>query len=133
MLFRWFAGLSLDGPTLHLTTFTKNRDWLLAHSVDERFLAKVVGQPHSRKLLSHNRFSLGGPLLDAGASIKPFLPKERAATAGLSRHAPDQPDLPVNDAPRTCGFVERERASPPSCVTWVGSDRKPPLSDELVE
>lgn len=112
MLFRWFAGLSLDGPTLHLTTFTKNQDKLLAHSVDERFLAKVVGQPHSRKLLSHNRFSLDGPLLDACASIKPFLPKKRAATAAISRHAPDQPDLPVNDAPLDVRLCRKGKGQP---------------------
>ena len=80
LLFRWFVGLSLDDPAWHPTTFTKNRDRLLAHGVDDRFLAEVNGQAHSRKLLSRDHFSLDGTLLEACASIKSFRPKGRAAS-----------------------------------------------------
>ena len=79
MLFRWFVGLSLDDPAWHPTTFTKNRDRLLAHGVDGRFLAEVNKQAHSRRLLSRDHFSLDGTLLEACASIKSFRPKEPAA------------------------------------------------------
>ena len=49
MLFRWFVGLSLDDPAWHPATFTKNRGRLLAHGVDERFLAKVNEQAQARQ------------------------------------------------------------------------------------
>ena len=80
MLFRWFVGLSLDDPAWHPTTFTKNRDRLLAHGVDERFLSEVNKQAHSRRLLSRDHFSLDGTLLEACASIKSFRPREPAAS-----------------------------------------------------
>ena len=79
MPFRWFAGLSPDDPTCHPTTFTKNRDRLLAHGVDERFLSEVSKQGHSRRLLSRDRFPLDGALLEACPSIKSFRPQEPAA------------------------------------------------------
>ena len=66
MLFRWFVGLSLDDLAWHPVTFTKNRDRLLAHGVDKWFLAKVNQQAYSRRLLSHDHFSLDGTLLDGG-------------------------------------------------------------------
>ena len=80
MLFRWFAGLSLDDPAWHPTTFTKNRDRLLAYGVDGRFLSEVNKQAHSRRLLSRDHFSLDGALLEACASIKSFRPREPAAS-----------------------------------------------------
>ena len=79
-LFRWFVGLSLDNPAWHPTTFIKNWDRLLAHGLNERFLAEVNRQAHSGKLLSRDHFSLGGTLLDACASIKFFCPKEPSAS-----------------------------------------------------
>ena len=79
MLFRGFVGLSLDDPAWYPTTFTKNRDRLLAHDVDGRFLAKVNEQAQARKLLSRDHFSLDGTLLDACAPIKSFRPKKPAA------------------------------------------------------
>ena len=77
LLFRWFVGLSMDGPVWHHSTFAKNRDRLLAHGIDERFLAKVNEQAESRKLLSKDHFSLDGTLLEACASIKSFRPRNR--------------------------------------------------------
>ena len=38
LLFRWFVGLNMDDPVWHPTTFTKNRDRLLAGDVAAAFL-----------------------------------------------------------------------------------------------
>ena len=38
LLFRWFVGLNMDDPVWHPTTFTKNRDRLLAGDVAARLL-----------------------------------------------------------------------------------------------
>src|SRR6186997_1168241 len=42
LLFRWFVGLNIDETVWHPTTFTKNRDRMLAGSVAEAFFAAVV-------------------------------------------------------------------------------------------
>ena len=49
LLFRWFVGLGMDEAVWHPTTFTKNRDRLLAGSVAEAFFAAVVRQADSRR------------------------------------------------------------------------------------
>lgn len=76
MLFRWFVGLAMGDSAWHPTTFTHNRDRLLAHDVDERFLAAVNAQAQAKRLLSKEHFSLDGTLLEACASIKSFRPKD---------------------------------------------------------
>jgi transposase len=65
LLFRWFVGLGVDDPVWDATTFTKNRDRLLAGEVAARFLATVLVQPRVRTLLSTEHFSVDGTLLEA--------------------------------------------------------------------
>ena len=43
LLFRWFVGLSMDDPVWHPTTFTKNRERLLAGDVAARFGHMTTG------------------------------------------------------------------------------------------
>ncbi len=57
-------------------TFTKSRDRLLAGQVASRLLATVLTQPKVRALLSTERFSVNGTLLEAWASTKSFRPKD---------------------------------------------------------
>lgn len=76
LLFRWFAGLSMDAPIWDVTVFTKNRDRLLAGDVAAKFLTAVVAQARARNLLSDEHFSVDGTLLDAWASMKSFRPKD---------------------------------------------------------
>ena len=42
LLFRWFVGLALDDPIWDHSTFSKNRDRLLAHRVVEGFFTEVL-------------------------------------------------------------------------------------------
>jgi transposase len=76
LLFRWFVGLGVDDPVWDATTFTKNRDRLLAGEVASRFLATVLTQPKVGALLSTEHFSVDGTLLEAWASTKSFRPKD---------------------------------------------------------
>jgi transposase len=76
LLFRWFVGLGMDDPVWDATTFTKNRDRLLAGEVASRFLATVLAQPKVKALLSDEHFSVDGTLLEAWASTKSFRPKD---------------------------------------------------------
>jgi transposase len=75
LLFRWFVGLGMDDAVWHPTTFTKNRDRLLAGNVAEAFFAAVVRQADTRGLLSREHFTVDGTLLEAWASHKSFRPK----------------------------------------------------------
>ena len=76
LLFRWFVGLGMDDPVWDATSFTKNRDRLLAGEVASRFLAAVLSQPKVKALLSDEHFSVDGTLLEAWASTKSFRPKD---------------------------------------------------------
>ncbi len=75
LLFRWFLGLGLDEPVWHPTTFSTNRDGLLAGSIAEAFVAGVVRQADAKRLLSEEHFTIDGTLLEAWASQKSFHPK----------------------------------------------------------
>jgi transposase len=75
LLFRWFVGLGMDDAVWHPTTFTKNRDRMLAGHVAEAFFAAVVREADTRGLLSREHFTIDGTLLEAWASHKSFRPK----------------------------------------------------------
>jgi len=94
LLFRWFVGLGMDETVWHPTTFTKNRDRMLAGSVAEAFFAAVVRQADGRGLLSRDHFTVDGTLLEAWASQKSVRPN---ADAGA----------PPNDEPPAGGPVGR--------------------------
>ena len=79
LLFRWFVGLSMDAPVWDASTFSKNRERLLAGDVAQRLLAAVVGQPRVKALMSHEHFSVDGTLIQAWASQKSFQPKKDGA------------------------------------------------------
>ena len=76
LLFRWFVGLGIEDPVWEATTFTKNRDRLLAGEVAQKFLAAVLAQSKVKRLLSNDHFSVDGTLLEAWASVKSFRPKD---------------------------------------------------------
>lgn len=95
LLFRWFVGLGIDDTVWHPTTFTKNRDRMLAGSVAEAFFAAVVRQADARGLLSREHFTVDGTLLEAWASQKSVRRKDDGdgpappnADAPVGRNAP---------------------------------------------
>jgi transposase len=75
LLFRWFVGLNIDDPVWHPTSYTKNRDRLLAGDVAFRFFQSVLDLARDRHLLSADHFTVDGTLLEAWASQKSFRPK----------------------------------------------------------
>ncbi|MCW3474698.1 IS5 family transposase [Limobrevibacterium gyesilva] len=72
MLFRWFIGLSMDAPVWDVTVFTNNCERLLACDIAVSFLLAVMGDPAVKQLLLTEHFSVGGPLIEAWASMKNF-------------------------------------------------------------
>ena len=87
MLFRWFVGLSLDkGPWDH-STYTKNRDRLIAHDAMRALFGRVIEQARKEGLLSSEHFSVDGTLIRAWASHKSFVPKDGAAPPSSGSHS----------------------------------------------
>jgi transposase len=76
LLYRWFVGVSMhDDPWDH-STFSKNRDRLIAHDACGALFEGVLEQARSKKLLSAEHFSVDGTLIRAWASHKSFVPKD---------------------------------------------------------
>ena len=65
LLFRWFVGLSVDEPVWNPSTFSKNRDRLLAGDFAAAFLTAVPETKEVKPLLSRDHFSVDGTLIQA--------------------------------------------------------------------
>jgi transposase len=76
LLFRWFVGLGMDDAVWSPTTFTKNRDRLLAGDIAAAFFEAVLLHADTERLLSHEHFTVDGTLLEAWASHKSFRPRD---------------------------------------------------------
>jgi transposase len=75
LLFRFFLDMNLDDPSWDATTFTKNRDRLVAHEVARQFFEAVVRQAKKAALISAEHFTVDGTLIEAWASLKTFRKK----------------------------------------------------------
>jgi transposase len=75
LLFRWFVGLGMDDAVWAPTTFTTNRDRLLAGDIAAAFFDAVLIHADSARLLSDDHFTVDGTLLEAWASHKSFRPR----------------------------------------------------------
>src|SRR5918992_2046433 len=76
LLFRWFVGLGVDDPVWDASSFSKNRDRLLAGEVAQRFLAELLARPAVKRLPSSEHFSVDGTLIEAWASLQSFRAKD---------------------------------------------------------
>jgi transposase len=90
VLYRWFVGLSMDDPIWSPTTFSKNRDRLLASDISSAFFDAVLRQAREAGLLSDEHFTVDGTLLEAWASLKSFRRKDEGPTP-----PPDDPGNPT--------------------------------------
>jgi transposase len=108
LLFRWFVGLSMDAPVWSHSTFSKNRERLLAGDVATAFLASVVRQAAAAGLLSDEHFTIDGTLLEAWASHKSFRPKDAPPSP------PDDSGNPTVDfrGDRRCNATHQSTTDP---------------------
>jgi transposase len=90
VLFRWFVGLGMDDPIWSPTTFSKNRDRLLASDIASAFFDAVLVQARAAGLLSDEHFTVDGTLLEAWASLKSFRRKDAGPVP-----PPDDPGNPT--------------------------------------
>lgn len=77
LLYRWFVGLGMSGSVWDHSTFSKNRDRLIAGGIADRFFHQVVGFAEQKGLISSEHFSMDGTLIEAWASLKTFVPKDQ--------------------------------------------------------
>jgi transposase len=89
LLFRWFVGLGLDDPVWDHSTYSKNRDRLLAADVARKVLKAILAHPKVAPLLSDEHFSVDGTLVQAWASMKSLQPKAPAPAGEAGMSAPD--------------------------------------------
>ena len=89
LLFRWFVGLGVDDAVWDHSSFSKNRDRLLAGAIAAKFLGAVLAQPEVKQLLSTEHFSVDGTLIEAWASMKSVKPRDgdEPPAAGGGRNA----------------------------------------------
>src|SRR6204780_1432317 len=82
LLYRWFVGLNADDPVWDVTVFTKNRERLMAGEGSQRLLEAVLRQAGEHNLLSEEHFTVDGTLIQAWASRKSFVPKQKPPDKG---------------------------------------------------
>jgi len=92
LLYRWFIGLSLDDRIWSPTTFSKNRERLLAHDVAAAFFDAVVTEARTAGLLSDEHFTVDSTQLEAWASLKSLQPRDTPPPP-----PPDDPGNPTVD------------------------------------
>lgn len=76
MLYRWFVGLGMEDAAWDHSTYTQNRDRLIAHEAVRALFTQVMQQAREADLLSDEHFSVDGTLIRAWASHKSFVPKD---------------------------------------------------------
>jgi len=92
LLFRWFVGLAMDDAVWTPTTFTKNRDRLLAGDIARQFFEAVLTQARAQRVLSAEHFTVDGTLLEAWAGQKSFTRREGTGR-GPSDDDPSNPTV----------------------------------------
>ena len=124
LLFRWSVGLGIEDAVWDATSFTKNRDRLLAGAV---FLATVLSQDKVKRLLSSEHFSVDGALLEAwrarrASARRTVLTSHRAqgAMAGATSvaSAAGMTRTPRPPTPTPVSFA-KARAKKRGSVSWA--------------
>jgi len=87
LLFKWLVGLGVDDAAWDHSTFSKNRDRLLAGAIAARFLAAVLAPPQVKRLVSSQHVSVDGTRIEVWVSMKSFRPTQ-----------PPQGGTPAGDA-----------------------------------
>jgi transposase len=126
ILFRWFLDMSLDESSFDATSFTKNRDRLLAHDVAGRFLRAVVQQAQAAGLLSDEHFTVDGTLIEAWASLKSFQPKDDA-DCGVDGDDPGNTDVDFHGQKRS-NATHRSTTDPDARLARKGKGKEAKLS-----
>ncbi len=126
LLFRWFLDMELLEPSFDPTSFTKNRERLLKHTVGQQLFDEVLAGAHEQGLLSDEHFSVDGTLIEACASLKSFRPKE----GDESSEPPDDPGNPSVDfhGERRSNATHQSTTDPEARLAKKGKGKEAKLS-----
>lgn len=75
LLFRWFLDMDMTETVFDHSTFSINRDRLIAHDAAGEFFREVVLLAREQRLMSDDHFTVDGTLIEAWASLKSFKKK----------------------------------------------------------
>jgi transposase len=78
LLFRWFLDMDPAEEVFDQTAFTHNRPRLEEHGIIGAFFDGVVKRAMRAELTSDEHFSVDGTLIESHASIKSFVPRDKA-------------------------------------------------------
>lgn len=96
LLYRWFLDMDMVEESFDHSSFSRNRERLIAHEVAKSFFLKVVEQARKARLMSDEHFTVDGTLIEAWASLKSFKAKDRAK-GKRDKSPPDDPGNPSVD------------------------------------
>jgi len=126
LLFRWFVGLGMDDAVWTPTTFTKNRERLLAGDIARQFFEAVLTQARTRRVLSDEHFTVDGTLLEAWAGQKSFTRKD-GTSAGPSDDDPGNPTVNFHGERRS-NTTHASTTDPDSRLAKKGPGREAKLA-----
>ncbi len=117
LLFRWFVGLSMDDAVWDASTFSKNRERLLAGDIAEAFFQGVLQEARTGELLSDEHFTVDGTLLEAWASHKSFRPVDPVAPEKDEDQDPKPPAARWDENNPTVSYRGEKRSNQTHCST----------------
>jgi transposase len=127
ILFRWFLDMSMDEASFDHSTFSKNRDRLVAHDVAKEFFLTIVAQARGAGLMSDEHFTVDGTLIEAWASLKSFRKKDETPD---DRAPPDDPGNPSVDfhKEKRSNTTHESRTDPEARLARKGKGKEAKLS-----
>jgi transposase len=126
LLFRWFVGLAMDDAVWTATTFTKNRERLLAGDIARQFFAAVIEQAQTQRVLSDEHFTVDGTLLEAWAGQKSFTRRD-GTRRGPSDDDPSNPTVNFHGERRS-NVTHQSTTDPDSRLAKKGPGREAKLA-----
>jgi transposase len=126
LLFRWFVGLAMDDAVWTPTTFTKNRERLLAGDIARQFFAAVIEQAQTQRVLSDEHFTVDGTLLEAWAGQKSFTRRD-GTSRGPSDDDPSNPTVNFHGERRS-NVTHQSTTDPDSRLAKKGPGREAKLA-----
>jgi len=104
------------------SSFSKNRDRLIASDIAVKFLTSIKAQAQQAGLLSDEHFTVDGSLIEAWASLKSFRPKGEPPADGsrnpeVNFHGEKRKnDTHASTTDPDARFIEKAREKRPSFI-----------------
>jgi transposase len=125
LLFRWFLDMDMTEPVFDHSTFSINRDRLIAHDAAGEFFREVVRLARSERLMSDEHFTVDGTLIDAWASLKSF--KKKDSDKGGPPDDPGNPSVDFHGEKR-CNETHESTTDPEARLMRKGRGKEAKLS-----